>query len=786
MKKIKWKELLPDYSLLPKFRYTDEIDVKYSFVGQERAREALELGISITHQGYNVFVVGPTGTGRRTFVMDYIKAFAERLPTPDDLAYVYNFEDPSSPKALKMKAGMGRKLKKDMEGIVEYVVDALKKVFESDEYSQKKNEIEDEYTRKKNELWERLREQASELGFSVQVTPTGVLTIPIIDGKPITPELFEALPEEKRKEIEENSIKLKHLVEGAIYKSKKLDAEMKEKLQEIDRKVALFAIGDIFRDLKRKYGENEEVVKFLEDVREDILNNINELRSGDGEVKEIYKIKYSVNLIVDNSELDGAPVVYEQNPTYGNLLGKIEYTTRMGVLVTDFTMIKSGALHRANGGFLVLDADRVLRNMNSWDGLKRVLQSGTLKIENLEHSLGFSNTITLAPEPVEINVKVIMIGTPYIYYILHEFDEDFKKLFKVKAEFDGVMEHNEKNVKSFVVFIESFRKEKELIKVTKDAVKSLIWYSQRLAGSRDKLSTSLGKIGDILIEASYMARKKNKNSINSEDIYTAFLNMERRVRLIEEKYDEMIAKKDLLIETNGEKVGQVNGLTVLEIGDHSFGVPVKITAKVYLGKTGLVDIQREADLSGKIHTKAVMTLESFFNSRYGKDFPVTFGASLSFEQVYSMVEGDSASLAEVLALISAISGIPIRQYIAVTGSINQNGEVQPVGGVTEKVEGFYRACKHRGFNGMQGVIIPASNLKNLVLKKEVVESIKKGEFHIWTVENVDEAIEIVTGKKAGKPTKTGRYPKGTVNRAVQDRLKEFKDIAEGKRKRTKK
>ena len=781
MKKVKYRDLLPNYGLLPFVKSTQDIEPLDDFVGQERAREALELGVKSKFKGYNIFVSGPTGTGRRTFVERYLKEYAKSLKKPKDLAYVYNFDDPSSPKALMMPAGMGKKLRKDMQDLVGKLHEALKQAFDSDEYSKRKAEIEDKYTRLKNELWERLKDQGKSLGFSVQITPTGILTVPVIDGKPVTPELYEVLPVEKRKEIEENTIKIKHLVEGTLYKSRKLDEEMKEKLDKLNKDIALFAIGGIFEDLKNRYKGCDDVIKHIEKIKEDVLENIDDLRSAKDENIELYKVKYSINLIVDNSETSGAPVVYEQNPTFSNLFGKVEYTSRMGILITDFTMIKGGAIHRANGGYLIIDAERLLHNPYAWDGLKRILQSGQVKIENLESAIGLSNMITIQPEPVPVDVKVILVGTPYIYELLYELDEDFRKLFKVKAEFDVTMDYNKETAKAFVSFLEHARQNVNAPKINKSGIKAFLWYSNRLSGSREKLSAKFGKIEDLLNEASEFARKV----IGESQVYKAYDQMEKRVRLYQEKLDEMIKNYDLMIETDGKKVGQINGLTVIDIGDHSFGIPAKITANVFMGKNGIFDIQREADLSGKIHSKAVFTLESFFMSRYAKSFAPTIGISISFEQVYSSIEGDSASLAETLAIISAITGIPIRQDIAVTGSINQFGEVQPVGGVTEKVEGFFRACKLHGLTGTQGVIIPESNLKNLVLKPEVLQAVKEGKFHIYTVRNVDEAIEIVMEKKAGKLTKKGNYPKDTVNRVVIDMLRHYKELSEGKEKRKK-
>ncbi len=782
MRKLREIDLRPKYHLLPKFEKTSEVRETDEFIGQERARKAMLFGLSVREKGYNVFVAGPVGTGRRTFSKRFLEEFSKSLPVPDDWVYVFNFEDPSSPISLSLRAGMGRKLKEDMEKLVDDVLKRIQRSFESEEFSKKRAEIEDEYTRKKNEIWNRVMEAAKELGFSVQINATGVVSLPVMNGKPITPEMYDLLPEEKRREIDENSMKVKHLIEGALHRSNMLDREMNDRLKKLSKDVALFSVGRLFDDLKAKYREFDQVVEYLESVKEDILENLDDLRSSDERIP-YYRMRYSVNLLVDNSHLKGAPVVYEPNPTYSNLFGKVEYTTKLGMLVTDFTMIKPGALHKANGGFLIVDAEAVLRNPHAWEGLKRSLMNRVLNIENLESFLGFSNTVTLKPKPIPLNVKVVMIGTNYVYSLLYNLDDDFPKLFKVKSEFDPVMEYNRKTAKAFVSFLESVRRSCNLPEVSFDAVKEMLWYSNRLSGSRNKLSARLGKMGDLLREAAYVSKASGKDRVDSEDVIEAIDEMEKRVNLYQEKYDEMIKENKLMLEVKGFKVGQINGLTILDLGDHTFGLPVKITAKTFLGKSGVIDIHREADLSGKIHSKAVLTLEGFFGSRYARKFPISLAVSLSFEQVYSTLEGDSASLAEVLAIISAISGVPIDQGIAVTGSINQSGEVQAVGGVTEKVEGFFRICKQKGLTGKQGVILPKSNVDELVLKREVVEAIRDGKFHIWVVENVDEAIEITMKKKAGKLLKSGSYRKGTVNRMVCDKLREAKELLEGKKKK---
>jgi len=755
------------------------------FIGQDKAIDSMNFGLAIREKGYNVFVVGPNGTGRRTSAKKLAQMMALKMPTPNDQVYVYNFENPMEPNLISLSPGKGKELKNAMENLVEEVQDALMKAFESEDYSRSKSEIEDEFTRKKRELWENLVAQSKELGFLVQVTPTGVATIPLYNDKPITPEVFEELSEQTKKDIEERGMQVRHLVEMTLQKSRQMDREMKRKLEELDKYVALFAVGGIFEDMSKKFKDNPEVLKYLEDVKKDMLDNIKKIL--DEEKRESILSKYKVNLFVDNSGLKGAPVIEEVNPTYPNLFGKVEYVAKMGMLYTDYTLIRPGSLHKANGGFLILDALDVLKFPYVWDTLKKVLMSGYSKIENIEGKAGIASTLAPKPEPIPVDLKVILVGDHSIYDLLYHYDPDFKKLFKIKSEFDWEMPLDEKGVKNYLTFISKKVKENSLPKFTKKACEEIVKYGSRLADSKNKLSANFNKILSLIVESAHIAKMNNKEVVDADDVKNAIRKSEERVNLLQQKYDEMIAKGEIMVMVKGKKVGQINGLSVTNLGDHSFGIPVKITAKTYLGKVGVVDIHREADLSGKIHGKAVLTLEGFLGWKYAQKVPLSLSASISFEQVYSYLEGDSASLAETLALISALSKVPIDQGIAVTGSINQHGEVQPVGGVKEKIEGFYRACKSRGLTGEQGVIIPEKNLENLVLNDEVKEAVRKGVFKIWTVKDVDEAIEIVMGKKAGERKKDGSYPRNTVNYLVCKALEDAKKKLEGEsKKKTKK
>ncbi|WP_407635686.1 Lon protease family protein [Pseudothermotoga thermarum] len=776
--KATYDDLVYNSPYLPEFKTIGEIKPFEGFIGQERAIRAFETALNINERGFNVFVVGVPQTGRRTLVTNFLMQRAIKMNKPKDWIYVYNFSNPSEPKAISLEPGKGVQFKRDMEKLAEDVIEAIEKMFESEDYAAKKAELEDEYMARKTRLWEELREKAAQLGFAVQLTPTGVITVPVYEGKPVTPEVLETLPEEVKNAFNENSRKLKHIIEGTLYKSRKLDREYKEKLIELDKYAALFTVGSMFEEMIKQYEENEGVVEYLKEVEKDILDNLVQLKTEQQEFKEVLKKRYSVNLFVDNSQTFGAPVIFERNPTYANLVGKVEYYSRSGMLFTDFTLIKPGALHKANGGFLILEAENVLRNPFAWEGLKRCLLSGEIVVENLETALGFSNIVSLRPQSIPLDVKVFLIATPRIYYLLYEYDEDVRKLFKIKGEFDWEMDANAENVQKYLGFISSVCCRYNLPELDREAVRRVLWYSARLAADKRKFSMRFGEISSLIREACSIASQRGSKIVEEQDVKEAFERSEERVNLLQTKYDEHILQRYLMIETTGEKVGQVNGLTVLDLGDYSFGIPVKITAKVHLGQPGVVDLQREADLSGRIHSKAVLTIASFFGQRYVQKFPLTLSATLNFEQVYSIVEGDSASLAEVVALISAIANVPVKQGIAVTGSMNQNGEAQPVGGVTEKVEGFHRACKLQGLTGEQGVIIPKANLENLVLKDEVLEDIKKGLFHIWTVEHVDEVIEILTGRKPGKQIGVGKFEKGTVNDLVVKALEKAYKMAE--------
>ncbi len=777
MKKVSANDLEIDLSVYDLPKSTKRYENSENLVYQRRAYEALCDALELDDKNYNVFITGPAGSGRHTFVREVLKKVTSKMPTPDDWVYVYNFLDPLAPRAISLKAGRARELKETIEGLKKEVVNSITKAFNSADYEKKHGELEEKYTAKKKEMWEELNKKSLELGFAVQIGPTGIMTVPVAYGKPLSQEEYEKLAPEIKKKYEDNILKVKRLIDGTLHRSRMLDRELQSKMEKLDEEIAKFAIDPIFDEFIAKFRGNQGVVEHIKRIKKDILNNLSVFRDEKID-KEKFMVRYDVNIIVDNSERKGAPVIEEFNPTYANLFGKVEYYSTMGALQTDFRFIRPGIVHKANGGFLVLNAEDILRAPFSWDGIKRFLNTGKVKIENIQDHLGYGITVTLNPEPIEVSTKIIMIGEPWVYELLYRYEPDFRKFFKVKAPFEWELKLDKEGIDYYLSLMKSIIEEKKLLTFNKSAIEEVIKYGMRLAGRKDKLSTRVNKIMALLMESDKKARRKKKRIVNAQAVQEALKAMEKRYSLEEDHMLEYVKDDEIMIDTTGKKVGQINGLTVLELAEHPFGLPVKITAKTYLGEHGVTDIQREANMSGKIFTKAVLILSSYFASKYAQKNRLSLSATLSFEQTYSMVDGDSASVAETLALISAISKVPIKQSLAVTGSINQHGEVQPVGGVPYKIEGFFKVCKDKELTGDQGVIIPKANLKDLVLSKEVVEAVKKNKFHVWAVETVDEAIEIVTGKKAGKLTKSKNYEKGSVNYLVCKELERMSSLLE--------
>ena len=777
MRKLNWKEIDLKVTLPRKVKSAKSIDGLEEFIGQERAIKALETGLKIKARGYNIFVSGSTNTGRRTFVSRYLKKKAEGGETPGDWIYVYNFDDPRSPNSIPLKAGTGKSFQKEMGEFVEITINAISESFQSEDYQQKMSAIQSEQAENRSNLLKELIDKARERDFTVQINQTGVATIPLWNGKPLTQEIYEALPEEYQKTISKKGEEVRELVNSYILRISKMEKEYGEKFKELNRDVASFALEGHIKEMKDKFSENKEAIEFLDNLRSDLLDNLGVFFSQEIDAKNFFGKRYAINLFVDNSGINGKPIVEVTNANYSSLFGRIEYLAKMGMLDTDHSMIRSGAIHRSNGGFLVLDAKSVLSEPYVWQTLKQLLFSGSEVIENLEHKVGLLSTVSLKPEPIPLDMKIIMIGEPWIYSMLSTMDTDFKKLFKIKAEFDWEMRLDGDTVGKLCRLICSIARDNSLMDFDRDAVREVIKKAIILSGNRKKVSTQFGALKQLLLESSAVVEINGGEMVSAEDVSRAWEEMKTRVSLYQDKVKEMFADSTLLVQTEGELIGEINGLTVVQTEDISFGIPVKITAKVGPGNSGIVDIQKESELSGNIHDKASLTIQGYMNSKYAREFPLSLNGSISFEQVYSMVEGDSASVAETVAFLSAIAEAPIKQSIAVTGSINQSGRVQPVGGVQFKVEGFYELCKLKGLNGKQGVVIPDTNFDNLVLPDEIVLAIKNGRFNIWTVETVDEAIELLTGLKAGQPDGDGKYPEGTFNNLVLQRLERFYEIS---------
>lgn len=780
---------------------SEEMKPLETIIGQERAVKALHFGLGIKELGFNIYVAGLPGTGRTTAVKRYLEELAKDKPVPRDWCYVNNFRDSYRPKVLSLPPGRAKELKADIKGLVEGTQREIRKAFESDEYAVKREETVKSFRQKREELFARINKRAQDEGFLIQSTPIGLLTIPVKDGKPLGDEEFQALSPEEQQEITRKRDKLQDELKATFRQVRGFEKLINEVLQKLDREVALYVLGPLIEDLKEKYKDLNEVVAYLDRVWNDILENLSQFRPQPEEqpstpfplpeAKELLFRKYEVNVLVDNSELRGAPVIIELNPTYNNLFGRIEKEAQFGALVTDFTMIREGSLHRANGGYLVLPVEEVLRNLFSWESLKRGLRNREIAIEEAGERLGFLATKSLRPEPVPLDAKVILIGTSWLYHLLYAWDEDFNELFKVKADFDNRMDRTEENIRDYVSFVCTVSEQENLKHLDSSALARLVEHGSRLAEDQEKLSTRFGEISDVIREASYYATQEDSPYVTGVHVQQAIDERFYRSNLLQERIKEMIERGTLMIDVDGEKVGQVNGLSVIGLGDISFGRPNRITASIGLGREGLIDIEREAKLGGPIHTKGVMILSGYLAEKYAQDKPLSLSSRLVFEQSYSGVEGDSASSTELYAILSSLSGLPIKQGIAVTGSVNQKGEVQAIGGVNEKIEGFFEICKAKGLTRGNGVIIPASNVTNLMLKEEVVEAVRQGKFHLWAVKDIDEGIEILTGVKAGQRQKEGTFEEGTVNYLVDDRLRELSEAlkefaaAEGERGREK-
>lgn len=777
------KEYNPDNFI---FFSTADIEPSRNIIGQERAVTALEFGIKIKTEGYNIYMSGSSGEGKTSYALDYTSKCAKKMKTPNDWCYLYNFEKPNSPTAISLPAGTGKEFKKDMEEFVKVVEQEISKAFDGEDYEAERNNIVKEFQNEKDELIEKLNKFAFENGFKVKTTSTGIYFLPIIDGKTLNEEEYSQLDEDTKADISSKSELLQETTNTIVRKAKELEAKAEEAVIDWESKIALFAVGVHIKDLQQKYQTYAEIVDFLDKVQQDILDNLDSLRDDDTPQEQQMMLpvlvkrsedsvtqKYKVNLLVDNSHLSGAPVIVNYNPTFNNLVGKVEYENEFGTLSTNHLMIKPGLIHQANNGYLILQIIDILNNSYAWEALKRTLKTGNINIENIKDQAGTSSISTLKPEPIPIKIKVILVGSSELYQLLYMHDRDFKKLFKIKADFDDSMTRNKKNVYKLAQFISAFCQKENSLPFDKTGVSGVVDYCTWLVEDQTKMTTKFNEIADILVEANAWAEIDSASYVNINHVKKAISEKINRSNKYDKRLFELLKDKTIMVDTEGEVVGQINGLSILSTGDYSFGKPSKITATTYIGKKGIINVEREIDMSGESHSKGILILSGYIGQKYAQDIPLSLSATVCFEQLYSGVDGDSASSTELYALLSSLSDLPIKQGLAVTGSVNQRGEIQPIGGATQKIEGFFELCKIRGLTGDQGVLIPYQNIKNLMLNDEVVQAVKDGLFHIYPVKTIDEGIQLLTGVKAGTLNADGIYPQNTVNYLVYEKLKKF-------------
>lgn len=771
------------------FSSTTELPVVPDIIGQPRATHAIEFGIDIASPGYNIFVLGPAGSGRATAIRRFLTRRAENGRVPDDWVYVHNFIEPYKPRAICLPPGLGKKLAQDMQRLVWRLQTDLPRAFETAEYENARTRIWRAFEQVRNEQFGRIDAQARQKGLTLVRTPTGLAFVPLVNGQVVEPDAMPPLSDEQQRQLEAAQVELEDALNRAMRIVREQDKAARAQLQELDRQVAAYSIEYLIEEIRQRYECCPEVGEYLQEVYEDIITNVEEFKSsvasessseGGEKAQPPVSARYLVNVLVDNSNQTGAPVVLETNPTFSNLMGRIEHDVRLGGTVTDFTMLRPGALHRANGGYLVLRARDLLNSQDAYEALKRALSSGVVAIEDRGVQMQSVSIKTLEPEPIPLQVKVVLWGSPTLYYSLYAADEDFRKLFKVKADFAADMERTPENELAYALFIRARCAEEGLRDFDPTGVAALIELGSRLAEDQHKLSTRFGDVADIIREASYWAGKVGQPLVTAEAVHRAICEWRYRSNQVEEQLRKDMLNGTLMIDTSGAIVGQVNGLTVTSMGDYDFGQPSRITARTFVGRAGLVSIEREVKMSGRIYNKGVLILQGYMGGQYATERPLTLSASLGFEQLYSDVDGDSAASAELYALLSSLADLPVRQSIAVTGSVNQRGELQPVGGVHYKIEGFFDLCAARGLTGEQGVIIPHQNRRMLMLRPDVVQAVAEGKFHVWAIHTIDEGIELLTGVPAGVRGPDGYYPEGTVHARVEDKLRQLAENVDKK------
>lgn len=790
IKELKYTDLKNDCPLSAfKFKTSNELETYNGIIGQERALEAVKTAMQIYQKGFNLYVCGNVGMGKTAYVLSVVNKLAKSQKIPNDICYIYNFDNPNEPLALSLPVGQGRMLKEDMNKFITAIRNELLKSFGSSDVEKEKKVIVSEYEQKKNEIMKKFDEYTTSEGFKIKTTETGIYFSPIYNGNVLNEQEFNALDASIKKSFEEKSPKIQAETMEVMKKIEMLDKECTIKVSEWQANFTTYIVSKNINNLKLKYKDNLKLQNFLFNVQSDIVKNIEHFKPkattpnmvplpNQIRLEQRPWEKYRVNLLVNNENLKQAPVVVCTNPSYYDLFGKLEYENQMGSLKTDHTMLKAGLMHKANGGYLLINARDLMCNMTLWEAFKRVLRNNEITIDSSRDMTSGSTIISLKPELIPLNLQVVLIGSESIYMQLSNVDSDFKKLFKVKADFDDSIPRTPTNVQRTAEYVAYVVKKDDLLPFKREAIKEIVEYSSRCAGDKRKLTAMQVDLTDIIIESSFVANKAGKKLVDAEHVKGAIKNRITRYAKYDENLKEMIKNGTVILKTDGEAIGQINGLTIINTGDATFGKPVLITANTYLGNSGVINIEREVSMSGTTHSKGVYILASYIGQKFAQDIPLSLTASLCFEQLYNGVDGDSASSTELYAILSSLSGVPIKQGIAVTGSVNQKGEIQPIGGVTEKIEGFFEICKYQGLTGNQGVIIPYQNVANLALSDEIVDAVKDGLFHIYPVATIDEGIEILTGVSSGKyKEETESYEKGSINYLVHQKLKHYAEKA---------
>ncbi|MBQ3513800.1 MAG: AAA family ATPase [Lachnospiraceae bacterium] len=774
------------------FQSTAELTPLEGIIGQERAVKAFEFGLAVKMKGYNIYMCGPSGTGKTTYALNSTQKLALTEPVPMDWCYVYNFENPMKPMAISFEAGIGKRFVDDMAELVAQFRKELSKAFRSEDYEKEKLMIAHSFEEQQDEMFEEMSVLADEYDFMLKSMESGIYFIPIVNGEPVENENYDLLSEDEKAAIDKNNLLLREKTAPFMRKIYEFRKECDKQIDELNHKIANAAIGHYIEELKETYKTNERVVSYIVGVQKDVLEHLEEfMDEGESEEDALASLmplfgkkqeedvtqRYRVNLIVDNSQTQGAPVVVNFNPTYNNLMGEIEYDSEFGSLTTDFMKIKGGLFHQANGGYLIVQAHDILSAPHAWEALRSVIKTKEINIDTIRELQGSTATPVLKPEPIPIKFKVIMIGSEYFYNVLSEYDEEFDKFFKVRADFDYEMPRTDENMLKITRFIKGFVEREKTLEFDVSAICAIIEYSSRSASRQDKLSTRFNYLAEILVEAFTWAKLENATMITAKHVQEAIYEKEQRMKLYEEKLDEMLDEEVVMIDTQGSEIGQINGLAVLDMGSYAFGTPSRITATTYVGKSGIVNIEKEAHMSGHTHDKGVQIITGFLGQTYAQKFPMSLSCRVCFEQNYNGIDGDSASSTELYCIISSLSELPIRQNLAVTGSVNQRGEIQAIGGVTQKIEGFFKLCKKRGLTGNQGVIIPFSNIKELVLNDEVIDAVKDGVFHIYPIKHIDEGIELLMDCPAGEKDEQGKFPLESVHGRVYAKLETFAKLS---------